>query len=175
MTNYLTWRTSTIGSLDPDRGYRMAGMYWESFNAAKDHLLVHFMRRASDLQSCDPLYYKGTGGDFNVGNATTFLTGLMSTVEMISDTELSTTNSGSGQTCTNTYKGASWFYGNCCTTCPTYQHIYWSEPHPMMSYSTTPDLFGNDRNDVCGGDALPSLEGPAGPFRGVNVMEYYIR
>ncbi len=172
-TGYADWYNLTIGNPSPGQGYRLQGAAWESLNIQLDHMLAHYVRRQSDGGSCEPLYYVGTGGTLTVGESQALLTGLVADVTMINDTQLSTLDSGPGAACVTGGTATPWFYGSCCTTCPTYQAGYWSEPHPMEPYTDdVPDVHGNTEADACSSPAQPAM---TGGYRGVNAMEYYLR
>ena len=166
------WVETTIGEATPDKAYRMAGKHWPTLNVEKRHMLAHSLRKAGDGSSCAPLYYTGDGGTFAINGNQVTLNGLSSNVTMISNTELSTKDSGPSTGCINSFKGAPWFYSNCCNTCPTFAGAYWPDPHPMVSYtSTVSDIFGKSPAVVCSGEAPIISKG----FQGANSMEYYIR
>ena len=175
-TNYAAWYATLTGSPEPGRGYRMPGRLWESFNDEQDHLLSHRLRKELDESSCDPLYYRGTGGAFSIDDVSASLFDLVSDVVMTSNTALSTVDTGPSSGCVNNDLGVPWFYSDCCASCPTYHGGYWNEPHPMANYTSTPDINGNTRDEVCqGAAAVSTLNGPGNHYRGVNVMEYYVR
>ncbi len=172
-TGYADWYTLTIGNPSPNQGFRLQGSAWGHLNIQLDHMLRHDLRRESDGGSCSPLYYIGTGGTLTVTDTATGLTGLVADVNMINDTNLSTLDSGPSSNCVDQGTAVPWFFGACCSTCPTYQGSYWLEPHPMESYSQgIPDAFGSTELDVCSSPAQPAM---TGSFVGVNAMEYYLR
>jgi hypothetical protein len=172
-TGFDDWHNLSIGNPSPGFGYRLQGEAWPHLSTAHDHLLRHELRLA-DGGTCDPLFYKGVDGVLTITDTTVSLTGLDSDAGMVSGPELSTSDSGPSSNCVSGNMGVPWFYGSCCSTCPTYQGAYWNEPHPMISYShTVADLQGNLESDVCGGPVQLSLNGSS--YRGVAVMEYYLR
>ncbi len=172
-TGYANWYTLTLGNPSPGQAFRLQGSAWEHLNIQLDHMLRHDLRRQSDGGSCPPLFYMGIGGTLTVTDSATGLTGLSSDVTMINDTNLSTLDSGPSATCVVSGTAVPWFYGSCCSTCPTYQGGYWTEPHPMVSYvSAVPDAFGNIEVDVC---TSPAQLAMTGTFVGLNAMEYYLR
>ncbi|MEZ4451553.1 MAG: fibrinogen-like YCDxxxxGGGW domain-containing protein [Nannocystaceae bacterium] len=170
-TGHSAWVGATVGTPTPGEGYRLAGKLWPLLNVDKKHLLTHALRKSGDGTSCAPLSYIGTNGTYAVDANTVTLNGLAATVNMINNTTLSTTNSGPSQVCVNTHNGAPWFYSSCCSTCPTFQGGYWTEPHPMMNYYNTPDAFGKVSVDVCSSDPILISNG----YGGVNSMDYYLR
>ncbi|MBW1881280.1 MAG: hypothetical protein JRI25_14435 [Deltaproteobacteria bacterium] len=172
-TGYAAWHDQTVGDPNVGFAYRMAGALWPFINQEFDHLLVHAVR-TTDEGACDPLYYKATDGVVEVTSTTATLTGVTSTVKLFDNTELSTIDSGPTD-CGTIRNGVAWFYGACCRTCPTLQAVYWSdEPHPMANYTSSADLFGNARNDVCTG-STPLQSENGSPHYGVDTMEYYLR
>ncbi len=172
-TGYADWYTLTLGNPSPGQGFRLQGSAWESLNLQLDHMLVHRLRRESDGGSCEPLFYIGVGGTLTVTETETLLTGLTADVNMTNGTELSTLDSGPSSSCVMGGTAVPWFYGSCCSTCPSYQGGYWGEPHPMEPYSDdTPDAFGQTNVDVC---TSPAQGAMTGPYWGVNEMEYYLR
>ncbi|MEZ4380941.1 MAG: fibrinogen-like YCDxxxxGGGW domain-containing protein [Nannocystaceae bacterium] len=171
-TGVAAWTDTTVGDPAPEKGYRLAGKHWVTFNVEKRHMLAHTLRKAGDGSSCAPLYYTGTGGTIAINGNQVTLTGLSSNVNMINNTQLSTKDSGPSATCINTHQGAPWFYSSCCSTCPTFAGSYWPEPHPMVNYTTgVNDIFGKTPQIVCSGEAAIISNG----YQGANVMEYYIR
>ncbi|MCA9688051.1 MAG: DUF4215 domain-containing protein [Myxococcales bacterium] len=173
MTGYMVWRLMTVGSLQPDMGYRMAGESWMLLNVAKDHLLIHRARKSNNNNaSCEPLYYVGTNGTLTITNVQATITGLAQPVNMVNNSLLSTADSGPSQSCINVHQGAPWFYSGCCSTCPTFAGNYWPVRHPMANYiAANADFFGKVLGDVCGGDPVMLSNG----YYGLNVMEYYLR
>jgi hypothetical protein len=172
-TGFSDWHNLTIGNASPGFGYRLQGAAWPHLSTTDEHLLHHVMRLAGG-GACDPLFYKGVGGVLSIADDVVSLVGLESDAAIVSDEQLSTTNSGPSTNCVNGNLGVPWFYGSCCSTCPTYQGAYWNEPHPMVSYShSVADLHGNVETDVCGGPVEMSINGSS--YRGVAVMEYYLR
>ena len=172
-TGFDAWRDQTVGNPAPGQGFRLMGEAWGHLNLQLDHMLRHEIRML-DGESCDPLYYVGTGGELTVEGGVALLTGLTADVSIASGTELSSTDSGPSQNCVNSNLGVPWFYASCCATCPTYQGVYWTEPHPMASYvHSVPDLYGNTQTEVCSGPVETALNGSA--YRGIAAMEYYLR
>lgn len=172
-TGYADWYNLTLGNPSPEQAFRLQGQAWGHLNLQLDHMLVHRLRRESDGGSCEPLYYIGTDGMLTVTPTQTLLTGMVSDVTIANGTELSTLDSGPSDNCVNNGTATPWFYGACCSTCPTYQGSYWDEPHPMEPYTDdTPDAFGQLEIDVCTSPALGAIQGP---YFGVNQMEYYLR
>ncbi|HRI09069.1 MAG TPA: DUF4215 domain-containing protein [Nannocystaceae bacterium] len=171
-TNYADWHGKTLGSVNPGKGYRLAGKFWMGLNGQKRHMLVHRVRKANSGESCGPLYYVGTDGTYAIDGANAMLTGLQATVNMINNTVLSTQSNGPGSACVTQYGGVPWFYSGCCTTCPTFAGSYWPQPHPMASYTAaTLDYNNNVHADVCGGEAAAVSLG----YYGINDMGYFIR
>jgi large repetitive protein len=178
LTGWTEWLGSTLG--DPDEGYayRMAGELWTELNVDLDHMIVNVARDGSDGSDCDPLYYKGTTGTLAITSTTAEVTGLVSSVTIASNDQISTTDSGPNSSCVNSPKyGVPWYYGLCCITCPTYGPAWTDEPHPMASYvDTTGDLNGNIDADVCpSGSAVHNGATGTGSYEGMNAMEYYLR
>jgi len=176
MTDYASWVGTSVGDPDADQAYRMAGEAWDELMASGEMLQAHSMRKDADGTSCDPLYYTGSGGTLTVDSSTATISSLTSSVYLVNEPELSTTDSGPSTDCVNDYGGVPWFYSHCCTTCPTYKSSYWSdEAHPMVSYTDdTADLNGSTHTDVCGGDDVLANENGSS-YWGVNVMEVYLR
>ena len=87
---------------------------------------------------------------------------------------LSTTDSGPSSSCTSS-DAVPWFYGSCCSTCPSYFGGYWSdEAHPMVSYTgSTADLHGRYEWDVCSAEVQIDAYGSS--FRGVDSMSVFLR
>ncbi len=166
------WVGTTVGEATEEKAYRMAGKHWLTLNVEKRHMLAHSLRKAGDGTSCAPLYYTGNGGTFAINGNQVTISGLSSNVNMINNTQLSTTNSGPSTGCVNSNKGVPWFYSGCCSTCPTFAGSYWPDPHPMVNYTTsTSDIFGKTPAIVCSGEAAIISQG----YQGANSMEYYIR
>ena len=53
-----------------------------------------------------------------------------------------------------------WFYGSCCSTCPSYGAGYWPEPHPMFHRP----LSGLLRACFAAGFVVDAFEEPAFAF-----------
>src|SRR5690606_18697061 len=134
---------TTLGSAATGQVFRMAGAAWPELTVDFEHLL-RIELRESGGGSCAPLFYKGTGGAFTVTNSTAFVNGLSADVTFFNHDELTTTNSGPAGPCVTDVLGLPWFHSICCVTCPALQGDFWSEPHPMVNYATTPDMMGND-------------------------------
>ena len=172
-TGYATWYGSTLGDPDDGTAFRLAGQYWDDLNGDLEHMLLHVARDSSTGGDCDPLYYLGTNGTFSISSTAASLSTITSTATFTNSTSLSATDTGTYSTCVTSYDGVPWFYGLCCSTCPTFKGGYWSDTaHPMASYlDTTADAFGSTSADVCpSGGAVTSYY-----FEGINVMEYYVR
>ena len=94
---------------------------------------------------------------------------------LINNTDITTTDSGLATNCINN-SAVPWFYGSCCTSCPTFKGGYWNDdPHPMQSYTgSAADFFGNVETDVCGGQAVKMSENGTA-YRGVDTMAVYLR
>jgi hypothetical protein len=177
-TGYGDWYGSTLGDPDPGQAYRLAGELWADLNVEHEHLMVHVAQDGGDASDCEPLYYLGSSGIYTISSTTALLSSLVSTVDIMSGSELSTTDSGPSSACVQAPKyGVPWFHGACCLTCPTFGGAAWSDqPHPMAAYlDTDPDLYGNLDSDVCPSGAATKNAGGAGSFEGVNAMEYYLR
>lgn len=178
LTGWTEWLGSTLGDPDEGNAYRMAGELWPELNIDLDHMIVNVARDGSDGSDCDPLYYLGSTGTLTVTSTTAEVTGLVSSVTIASNDQISTTDSGPNSSCVNSPKyGVPWYYGLCCITCPTYGPAWTDEPHPMASYvDTTGDLNGNIDADVCpSGSAVHNGASGTGSYEGMNVMEYYLR
>lgn len=172
-TGFDAWRDQTVGNPAAGQGFRLMGEAWGHLNLQLDHMLRHEIRML-DGESCEPLFYVGTGGELTVEGGVALLTGMTADVSIVSGTELSSTDSGPSQSCVNGNLGVPWFYAACCATCPTYQGAYWTEPHPMASYvHSVPDLSGNTQTEVCSGPVEMAINGSA--YRGIAAMEYYLR
>ncbi len=176
-TGYSDWYGSTIGVAQEGEAYRLAGELWSFLNFDREILAVHQARDAADSSSCDPLYYTGESATLSVSASEAWLTGLVSDVDLVSSTELSTRDSGGYSSCVTAGYGVPWFYGGCCITCPTYKGAAWSdEPHPMAKYlDTDVDLYGLTDLDACPSGASEKNASGAGVYEGVNVMEFYLR
>lgn len=174
VTDYATWYGKTIGA-PASGGYRLAGAAWPDVTAKGEVLVVHHVRTTAG-GACQPLYYKATGGTLAVSATASSFTGLVQPVTLLDSTQLSTNDQGPGQTCVTTDAGVPWFYGGCCTTCPTFGNAYWTdEPHPMESYTgATADLFGKTEAQVCQG-ATVRMTDNGSIHRGVDAMEIYLR
>ena len=178
LTGWSEWLGSTLGDPNPGTVYRMAGELWTGLNVELDHLVVHVARDSADESDCDPLFYQGNSGAFTISTTDAEITGLVSAVTIMSDTFLSTTDSGPHSSCTQpTSYGVPWFYGGCCLTCPTFKGGSWTdEPHPMALYlDTDSDEYGNIDANVCPSGAAEKNVGGTGTYEAVNVMEYYLR
>jgi hypothetical protein len=169
-TGFASWRDVTVGSPSAGNGFRLQGAAWPALNVQLEHMLRHVVRVAGDGSSCDPLDYVGTEGTFSVTESDAWMTGLVASVPMVSEDQLSTMDGGPGVDCVVVNGGVPWFYSSCCATCPTYAGEYWPEPHPMVNYGETPDLHGNTVAEVCAGEPATSMG-----FWGLNAMEYYLR
>lgn len=176
-TTFAVWHDSTIGSPAIGAAYRLAGQHWPALAAQGDIMVTHRMRTTAG-GACAPLYYIGTGGTLTVDSAakSAQFANLVQPANLINSSTLSTADSGSdSDLCVNTNNAVPWFYGSCCSTCPTYQGGYWSdEPHPMVAYTdTVADVFGNREVEACAGQTpQPAV---AGAHRGVDTMEIYLR
>lgn len=170
-TDFATFWGTTVGALAG--AWRARGSLWPAWNLRKDILVVHYVRKQNG-QPCAPLFYKATNAPLAVdpGNAVFNLTGVAQTVGIVDGLELSTTDSGPSQNCVQQGAAVPWFYGQCCSTCVTYQGPYWNDaPHPMAGYLSSPDLFGRTVANACGAD--PPMFST--PFWGVDRMEVYLR
>ncbi|MSP63617.1 MAG: hypothetical protein EXR72_25390 [Myxococcales bacterium] len=172
-TDYSPFYTQTVGTLGG--AWRAAGFLWAIFARDKEYLLVNRARKANDNKSCDPLYYKATGGTIAADpNSNAFaLNGLKQLVVIADQAAFSTKNSGPGTACVVSAQGVPWFYSGCCSTCPTYKGGYWNdEPHPMASYlKDAADLNGKKLADVCGGAPAIVSQG----YYGINQMDFFVR
>jgi hypothetical protein len=140
-------------------------------------MVVHRLRTTGG-GSCGPLSYVAQIASVEVdrpAQAAT-ITGLVQSVPIANSATLSATDIGPDQACTNAPNyGVPWFYASCCSTCPTFQGTYWTdEPHPMVSYTTTPDFFGKTETQACAGQT-PRTADNGGGYRGVDSMEMYLR
>lgn len=171
-TDYATWYGQTIGT-PGSGGYRLAGSRWPKVGSA-EILVVHRVRTTAG-GACQPLYYKGYAG-FVFDDAMASLTDFSGSAALVDAATLSTTDQGPGQTCVTADAGVPWFYGSCCSTCPTFGGGYWSdEPHPMQDYTqTTADLFGKTEAQACQGAAVRTADN-ASTYRGDDAMEVYLR
>ena len=174
LTTYADWYTATLGDPDVGRAFRVAGRGWPELATSREHLLTLVPRDAETGGSCGVLNYKGTDGRVLVSNYAAYITGMVADVPIVNSDTLSATDWGPSQSCVSTH-AVPWFYGGCCSTCPTYQGGYWSDsPHPMASYPTaTPDLAGNTTAEVCG--ASGPLMSASGGFVGLQEMAYFVR
>lgn len=172
-TTYAGWYGVTVGA-PSDGAYRLRGALWPALSDTHDHLLRLDVRDAADGSDCAPLFYVGANGIVDVSPSAATITGLESSVTIVNGPELTTTDSGPSAACIA--NGAvPWFYGECCSTCPTYQGGYWDEPHPMAAYpDDTPDLAGNTTADVCAGGPQLSTN-PEQNYVGINQMSYWLR
>ncbi len=176
-TGYGDWYGSTLGLATDGEAYRLAGELWADLNLDLELMAVHQARDAGDGSSCDPLYYIAESATLSVSSSEAWLTGIVSSVDLVSSTELSTADSGSYSYCVSSNHGVPWFYGGCCVTCPTYKGAAWGdEPHPMAKYlDSDADLYGNTDLDACPSGAAQKNASGAGVYEGVNVMEFYLR
>lgn len=174
VTSYAGWHDQTIGAPNSG-GYRLAGVRWPDVTARGDVLVVHRVRTTAG-GACQPLYYKATGGTLAVTATAASFTGLAQPATLLDATQLSTNDQGPGEMCVTADAGVPWFYGACCTTCPTFGAGYWNdEPHPMQSYTgATADLFGNTEAQVCQGATVRMTDNASG-HRGDDSMEVYLR
>jgi len=174
LTTYDDWYTTSVGNPDPGRAFRVAGRGWPQLARNREHLLTLVPRDLDSGGDCDALHYKGTDGRVLVSSYAAYITGMQSSVSIVNSDTLSTTDRGPSQSCVSTH-AVPWFYGGCCSTCPTYQGGYWSDaPHPMASYTTSvPDLMGITATDVCGAGG-PQLSA-GGDFVGMSELAYFVR
>lgn len=174
LTTYGDWYTTRVGSPDADRAFRVPGRGWPELARTQEHLLTLVPRDADTSGRCGALSYKGTGGRVLVSSYAAYITGMVADVAIVNDVTLSATDSGPSQSCVSTH-AVPWFYGGCCSTCPTYQGGYWADsPHPMASYVTSvPDLSGRTTADACGAGG-PVLAASGG-FVGLQEMAYFVR
>jgi hypothetical protein len=175
-TSYAAWHDMTIGM--PAAGaYRLAGEHWPDVTSKGEIMVVHRVRTTAG-GACQPLYYTETGGTLAVGSDATTFTGLTGAVAIANDPNFSATDKGPAMSmpCVTMDGGVPWFYGTCCSTCPTFQDAYWTdEPHPMENYTaTTADLFGNTEAQVCTGQTPRGADNMS-TFRGDDSMEVYLR
>ena len=172
-TDYATWYGQTIGA-PATGGYRLAGGAWPEVTSQGEVLVVHRVRTTAG-GACQPLYYKATG-TLAVTATAASITGVAQTAPLLDGTALSTSDQGPGQTCVASDGGVPWFYGGCCSTCPTFQNAYWTdEPHPMQDYTqTTADLFGKTEAQACQGVTV-RVSDNASAYRGDDAMEIYLR
>lgn len=179
MTNLSTWRSNTIGNPAPGTGaYRLRGFQWPGQQTLFEHMLRITPRDAGSGADCGDLTYFADGTAFTVtfDGAVTRSAPTSSDVTFFNDSTLSTTDQGPSTTCVNSSQGVPWFYGACCSTCPTYMGSYWSDaPHPMAPYlDSTTDFYGNTAPQTCpSGSATPAINGST--FRGINNMSYFLR
>lgn len=173
MTNYATFRSTTVGSPETGRAYRMAAALWPGIQSAGEHLLVHRARQ-NDGSSCQPLSYKAQGRWEVPTTPGARVNDLAQPVTFFNHFPLSTTdadNDTAGGSCVNNYGAAPWAYSSCCTTCPTFRGSYWSDaPHPMASYLNTPDLYGRTAAARCSRPTVTSRG-----YFGINDMSYFLR
>ena len=172
-TDFATWHDQTIGT-PATGGYRLAGAAWPEVTSRGELLVVHRVRTTAG-GACQPLYYKATG-TLAVTATAASITAVAQTAPLLDGTALSTTDQGPGQTCVATDGGVPWFYGGCCSTCPTFQNAYWTdEPHPMQDYTqATADLFGKTEAQTCQGQTV-RVSDNASAYRGDDAMEIYLR
>lgn len=173
-TNYATWRTSYLGDANPGNAFRLPGSQWPVVGARGDFLLRPEIRTTAGGR-CQPLYYKGTGLSLSVTASSATASGYSQPVTIFNANGFSATDTGPGQSCVTGSNGVPWFYGSCCSTCPTYQGGYFNDsPHPMISYvGTAADAFGRTQGQVCSA-ALPVLAN-GGEYRGIDRLEFYLR
>ncbi|MFH1463952.1 MAG: MopE-related protein [Pseudomonadota bacterium] len=177
-TTYKEWTDDQQGDADEGSAYRLPGLMWPDLNVDGDVLAVMVARDGGDGSDCAPLRYKGTGATLTVDTSLTTISGLAASVSLTNSTTLSATDLGSATSCVLVPNyGVPWFYGGCCSTCPTFKGTAWTdEPHPMANYlDVTADLDGLTVADTCpSGAAIHSYFG-IGTYEGVNVMEFYLR
>lgn len=180
-TGFDAWHDQTIGNLGTGNVFRLAGVHWPALAAAGD-LMVSLRVRTTTGAACNPLWYIGTGATLAIDPAakTARLTGFSQSQGLVARdadgiAELSTTDSGPAGNCTTSNSGVPWFYGSCCSTCPTYQGSYWiDEPHPMAAYTSTADVLGMTETEACAGQT-PRVDDNTGSYRGIDTMEMYLR
>lgn len=174
MSDYAGWYGTSVGSPAPGAALRIAGRGWPELAQSQEHLLTLVARDLDSGGDCAPLSYVGKEGRVLVSSYAAYVSGMVSDVPIVNSDTLSTTDQGPAVSCVSTH-AVPWFYGSCCSTCPTYQGGYWSDaPHPMASYPlTTPDLAGQTTAEVCG-SAGPTVSGD-GSFAGFNEMAYFVR
>jgi len=174
VTSYAAWHDATVGM--PGTGaYRLAGTRWPDVTAHGEILVVHRVRTTAG-GACQPMYYVGSGGTLAVSATATTFTGVTGTAPLVNDPNFSASDEGPGQVCVTTDGGVPWFYGGCCSTCPTFQNAYWTdEPHPMQNYTQmTADFFGTTEAQACGAQS-PRISDNASTYRGDDSMEIYLR
>lgn len=177
-TAFDAWHDTTVGTPAIGNAYRLAGAHWPALAADGDLMVSHRVRTTAGT-ACNPLWYIGRGAMFAIDRTakSVTLTNLTASVPLAASTVLSTLDSGpDSAVCIQSSLGVPWFYGSCCSTCPTYQGSYWNdEPHPMTSYvGDQPDFFGKVEADVCAGQT-PRIADNASVFRGIDTMEMYVR
>lgn len=171
-TRFSDFYNKNAGALSS--AWRAAGKHWSTWNAKRELLLVVQLRK-TDGTSCSALRYKTKVATLSVDTkAESFKFSGISTSTILRNEALSTTSSGPNTECSNTKKGVAWFYGSspCCLVCPTLGGYWPSVPHPMVHANlfSSADLAGNQPSSGCTSSWTTS-----GSFRGVNVMEFYLR
>jgi hypothetical protein len=172
-TGYGTWYGASLGDPDEGNAWRLAGAAWAYLDTAAELMAVHHARDASSGADCDPLYYTATGASFTSTSSSTVVATPSSSVILVNNNQLATADGGYGRVCVNNYDAVPWFYGGCCTTCPSFAGGYWSDSaHPMASYlDSTADLYGQTAADVCPSGSATSSYG----YEGVNSMSFFVR
>jgi hypothetical protein len=168
MTDYQTWFYESQNTPEEDVAWRLEGQFWDFVLIEGDHMFKHVARDLSG-NDCDPLFYMEQGILMNIDNQSAEV--LNASSSFTEGTTLQSTDSGSS--CIDNSLAVPFFYGECCSVCPSYQGNYWSDsPHPMASYlDNTVDLYGNTTSEVCSGSFAITSDN----FEGVNLMEYYLR
>ncbi len=169
-TDYETWRTTSLGSPDSGEVFRLRGEAWPSLMGQTSMMVVHRVRR-TDGETCDPLTYIESGATLEVTESSAVLSSSSALYPLVDGALLEAAAPGSD--CVVQHDAVPWFYGSCCTTCPTFGASYWDDGHhPMASYPVdSSDIYGQVSGDVCGGGPPANSRG----YLGVAVMEVYLR
>ena len=157
-------------------GIKFVPLFWPQLNGEGDVLLINRVRTTSG-GACEPLCYKATKASMTANpSGQASVTGYSQSARIFNSSELSTRDTGGSSSCVTGQQGIPWFYGSCCTTCPTYKGSYWNdEPHPMQSYThSTADIFGNTETEVCGANVV-KMSDNGSTYRGTDSMEFFVR
>lgn len=174
--------TATINTADSASAYRMRADLWPWVSSRDEMMIKHHVRNTDGSTCPTTLEYVSrfdaltvsSGGISVSGYANLGATNLNSSVFTARDI-------GPSLSCTSVANssaanGVPWFYGSCCSLCPTYKGGYWTdEPHPMWypgsAGAYSPDVDGQDPAAVC-----PNRRMAVGnEYIGDNRMEVFLR
>jgi len=169
ITDYDDFYALTSGSWNAE--YRMAGKLWASVDDQHEHLFEVYLRLEAG-GSCDPLWYKATGGVLSFpASGPGEISGVSQPATLFASDGFSTTDSGDSTICVTNRDAVPWFHDNCCSLCPTYG-VSWDPPSPMVTFAnSTADMDGNVTDDVCSGDVDTIASGAPG----ATSIAYYVR